>query len=159
MRNNAFLMLILSVLAILSSYAMQFLLDMQPCPLCIMQRFCTVVLVFLCLSYFCFERWGKKNSFLISQIIFIVLGVVLAARQMWLQIFTHNDAGLCLPGFEQLVHYFSWDIILKVMFWGSNECGTVAWTLLGLPTSVWTLGFFSLMFVLWIRQVLLRGRP
>ena len=159
MRNNAFLMLILSVLAILSSYAMQFLMDMQPCPLCIMQRFCTLVLVFLCLCYFCFESWGKKNSFLISQIIFIVLGVVLAARQMWLQIFSHNEAGLCLPGFEQLVHYFSWDIILKVMFWGSNECGTVAWTLLGLPTSVWTFGFFTLMFVLWIRQVILRGRP
>ncbi len=158
MRNNAIIMLVLSVCSLISSYVMQYLFDMQPCPLCIMQRFCTIMLVFSCLLYFCFSKWSKQWSFLIPQLFFIILGIVSASRQMWLQLVAHDTSGICLPGFEELVHYFSWDVILKVMFWGSSECGAVQWTIFGLPTSVFSMGFFVLMLLLWGRQVFIRGR-
>jgi disulfide bond formation protein DsbB len=157
-KNNAVLMLVLAVVSLTGSYFMQYVLDMQPCPLCIMQRFCSVMLTFLCLMYFIFECWPKRWSFLNLQLVFISLGLVSASRQLWLQLFAKDDGSLCMPGFEELIHYFSWDIILKVMFWGSNDCAATPWKFFGLPISVLSLVFFILMLLLWVRQVMLLQR-
>jgi disulfide bond formation protein DsbB len=153
MKNNSLIMLGLTFFVLLSSYALEYFFNLTPCPLCIMQRFCTVVLAFLCLLYFVLPREWKRTGFWMMQFIFILIGIISAGRQLWLQLFATHDSSLCMPGFEELIHYFSWDVILKMMFWGSNDCATVSWTLMGLPMSVWSMGYFILMLLLWIRQI------
>lgn len=153
-KKSNFWMLIATFFVLLSSCSIEFFLQLEPCPLCIMQRFCTVVLAFLCLGNIVSENWSKRWWYFSLQAFVIALGVLLAGRQLWLQIFSVDDSSLCMPGFEALMHYFSWDIILKTLFWGSNDCATVAWRLLGMPLSAWALVYFLLMLFLFIWHLL-----
>lgn len=155
MKNNALVMLTLTFFVLISSYVLEYLFSLTPCPLCIMQRLCTVVLAFLCLAYFVIPQWSKRLSFSLSQLLFIVIGIISAGRQLWLQLFATHDSSLCMPGFEELIHYFSWDMVLKMMFWGSNDCATVSWTFMKMPMSVWSMGYFLIMMLLCFRQLYL----
>jgi disulfide bond formation protein DsbB len=153
--RNGFWMLGITFFTLLSSYAIEYLFLLTPCPLCMMQRLCTIMLAFSCLVFFVFPRRWIGYLFFGVQAIFITLGMLTAGRQMWLQSFASGDSSLCLPGFEELVHYFSWDTILKMLFWGSNDCATVSWKLMGLPMSYWSMGYFVLMLFFIIGQVFL----
>ena len=146
-------MLGLSVVTLLCSYGLEYVFDLSPCPLCIMQRLCTIILAFNCLGYFIFAKQTKTYIFFAFQASIILLGILTAGRQMWLQSLTATDNSLCMPGFEELVHYFSWDTILKMMFWGSNDCATVSWKFIGLPMSYWSMGYFLMMLFFLIRQI------
>ena len=156
--NSRWWMLGLTVFALLSSYGLEYVFNLSPCPLCIMQRLCTIVLAFSGLFYFIFPKFTKSYLFLGLQAMVILLGILTAGRQMWLQSVTTADTSLCMPGFEELVHYFSWDTILKMMFWGSNDCATVSWKLMGLPMSYWSMGYFLLMLFLLFSQFLSKFR-
>jgi protein dithiol:quinone oxidoreductase len=156
-KNSSFWMLILTFVTLLTSLVLEHFLQLEPCPLCIMQRFCTVILAFFCLGHFVCQSWPKRWIFILSQTFFIVLGILLASRQLWLQLFIkESGSGVCLPGLEELLNYFSWDMVLKMLFWGSNDCATIAWRLMGMPLSVWSLVYFTVMFILigcYIKQV------
>ena len=146
--KSSFWMLVLTFSTLFLSYSLEYFLQLEPCPLCIMQRFCTVLLAFLCLGHFTCPIWHKKTVYKILFSAIILLGFVLASRQFWLQLQGPHDNSICMPGFEAILNYFSWDIILKMLFWGSNDCATVAWRLMGMPLSAWSMVYFFLMFVL-----------
>ncbi|NDH09664.1 MAG: disulfide bond formation protein B [Gammaproteobacteria bacterium] len=148
-----FWMLIFSVFALFSTFFCEYCLHLSPCPLCLMQRLCIEILAFMCLGFFVAQKWSKLIWYRLLFLLVIALGVILAARQMWLQLFSSHDGGACLPGFEALVSYFSWDVILKMLFWGSNDCATVAWRFLGLPLSAWSMLYFLVIFVLFMLDI------
>jgi hypothetical protein len=50
--------------------------------------------------------------------------------------------------FEAILNYFSWDTVIKMLFWGSNDCATVSWKLIGMPLSGWSMAYFIIMFLL-----------
>lgn len=151
---SVFWMLVLTFLTLFSSLILEQFLQLEPCPLCIMQRFCTVVIAFFTLGHFVCETWSKRWGFISIQSFFIVLGILLASRQLWLQLYVKEaGSGVCLPGLEELLHYFSWDTVLKMLFWGSNDCATVAWRLMGMPLSVWSLAYFLFMFIFMIWHI------
>lgn len=152
-KRSAFWMLILTFSTLLCSYSIEYFFQLEPCPLCIMQRLCTIFLAFLCLGNWVAEDWSKKIWYSLIQGFFMIFGTIFAGRQLWLQIMTADNNGICMPGFEALLHYFSWDIILKTLFWGSNDCATVAWRLLGMPLSAWSLVYFILMLFLLIWHI------
>lgn len=149
-RSHSFWMLILTFSTLFMSYSLEYVLQLEPCPLCLMQRFCTVMLAFFCLGQFTLTHFSKKRVYLFVEWLLIVLGFVLASRQFWLQSQAVHENSICMPGFEAILNYFSWDVIIKMLFWGSNDCATVAWRLMGMPLSAWSMGYFFLMMVLWI---------
>lgn len=149
-RSYSFWMLILTFSTLFISYSLEYVLQLEPCPLCLMQRFFTVLLAFLCLGQFTSAVWAKKRVYLFTEGLLMLLGLVLASRQFWLQSQGGHDNSLCMPGFEAILNYFSWDVIIQMLFWGSNDCATVAWRLMGMPLSAWSMGYFLLMMVLWI---------
>jgi len=147
-KTPAFWLLILSVMAFSGSYLVEYLFALVPCPLCVMQRFATIGIVFLSLMFFVASAWPKRLSYWLSLWTFVFLGLSSALRQLWLQLFVRADSSLCMPGFEELIQFFSWDTVLKMLFWGSNDCSTISWTLMGMPMSAWSLAFFvSILFL------------
>jgi len=148
-----FWILIFSACALFATYFCEYCLHLSPCPLCLMQRFCIEILGFMSLGFFVVEQWSRLLWYRILYVAVILLGIILAARQMWLQLLSPHDSGACMPGFEALVSYFSWDVILKMLFWGSNDCATIAWRFLGLPLSAWSMLYFLVIFVLFIWQI------
>lgn len=141
-------MLIITLTTLVISYGLEFILQLEPCPLCLMQRLCMIVLTFSFLGQFVSQVWSKKRWYFLLQQIVIVLGIVLAARQLWLQMLGAADNSICMPGFEAILNYFSWDTVIKMLFWGSNDCATVSWKLIGMPLSGWSMAYFIIMFLL-----------
>jgi disulfide bond formation protein DsbB len=153
MKSSSVWMVFITFFTLILSYSLEFVLQLEPCPLCLMQRFCTISLGFLCLGNFTAPVWSQKRWYQFTQLGFMILGFILASRQLWLQLLGPHDNSICMPGFEAILNYFSWDIIIKMLFWGSNDCATVAWRLMGMPLSAWSMGYFFLMFILWIWQL------
>jgi disulfide bond formation protein DsbB len=145
-----FWIVIFSACALFATYFCEYCLKLSPCPLCLMQRLCIEVLTFMSLGFFVAEKWSKTIWYRGLFLLVIFLGMILASRQMWLQLMTTHESGACMPGFEALVAYFSWDVILKMLFWGSNDCATVAWRFLGLPLSAWSMLYFVVTLVLFL---------
>jgi protein dithiol:quinone oxidoreductase len=148
-----FWILVLSACALSATFFCEYCLHLSPCPLCLMQRFCIEILSFMSLGFFVAEKWSRLTWYRVLYGVMIGLGMMLAARQLWLQLFSTHDTGACLPGFEALVSYFSWDVILKMLFWGSSDCATISWRFLGLPLSAWSMLYFIVIFVLFIWQI------
>lgn len=153
-KSSALWMLVLTFLTLFLSLILERFLQLEPCPLCLMQRFCTIIIAFLCLGYFVCSIRGKHWVYLSIQTLFILFGILFASRQLWLQLYV-QEAGtsVCLPGLEELLNYFSWDTVLKMLLWGSNDCATVAWRLMGMPMSVYSLAYFILMLLLMVWHV------
>ena len=98
-----FWILVLSACALSATYFCEYCLHLSPCPLCLMQRFCIEILSFMSLGFFVAEKWSRLTWYRVLYGVMIGLGMMLAARQLWLQLFSTHDTGACLPGFEALV--------------------------------------------------------
>lgn len=145
-RQGQFLLFILSLFVLLGSFYFQYVEDLTPCPLCIMQRLCTFFLTLLC--FLCWLWVKPKTRFLtILQSFFSLLGIYFAARQLWLMSLPPDETGTCIPGLNMMLHYFPWQDILRALFLGSVDCSENQWTWLGISMPAWSLMYFSLILI------------
>lgn len=145
-------LLLSAVLVLGFAFYIEFLNQLRPCPLCFMQRSCALLFGVLCMIGIGLRhvRHAKILSFL--QCIIACLGLYFAGRQLWLQSYPMELAGQCLPGLKAMMHYFSWDMILKSFFWGSSDCSHVDWQWYGLSIPLWSALYFVAIVVctVWI---------
>jgi disulfide bond formation protein DsbB len=146
-KNRERVILILSGFVLLSSYYLQYVVGLEPCPLCLMQRL-SVFLIFLfaVIGYFC-----KKNMKM-TLLFFTAAGLFFALRQVWLLHFTSTHVPACLPGLATLIRYFPWQISAHALFWGSTECTEGSWSFLGLSLPSWSALYFLLIGILLLCQ-------
>lgn len=146
-RYGQFFVLILSLFVLSGSYYFQYMDEMLPCPLCLMQRFCTVFIALFSLAAWIWT--GPPTRILtLFQWAFCLLGIYFASRQIWLMAFVKEDTGACLPGLDIMLRYFPWQDTLHTLIFGSADCSRIQWTWLGLPMPVWSLGYFLSVFFL-----------
>lgn len=122
---------------------------LAPCPLCMLQRFVMIGIGMVLLLWLihCPKNWQRfvygGLSLLLS-----AAGIGLATRQVWIQ---HQPADIhasCLPGLSYLFQHMSFGKALKLALHGSQECGSVHWSLLGLSLAGWSLLVFIVLFFL-----------
>jgi len=144
-RNIEVVLCFLTLFILAASFYFQYVRDMQPCPLCIMQRLCVFGLL-LC-SLFAIRLGTVKRARIIStgQIFFALSGIYFSGRQLWLQSLPADSAPACMPGIDVLIKYFPWQDILHALFWGAGDCAEVSWQWLGLSMPAWTFLYFFLM--------------
>lgn len=141
-------LLLLSVAVFLASYYFEYVKGLQPCPLCLMQRLCTALIGIFSLLDVVFSLYRRTKILWFMQIFWAVLGVYFASRQLWLQSLPTDQAGVCLPGLDMLVRYFTWHDIMSALFLGSGECGQVTLAWMGLSMPVWSCGYFMVVLLL-----------
>jgi disulfide bond formation protein DsbB len=127
------------------SFYFQYALGFSPCPLCLMQRVCACALLFFCLIGLSLGSLGRAKHVSLIQVIFAMMGLFFASRQLWLQSMATPETAACLPGIEMLIRYFPWRELVHLFLWGSNSCGEVAWQGLGLSMAAWSAFYFGLM--------------
>lgn len=136
---------LLSLTLLASSFYFQYIEGLEPCPLCLMQRLCTfllVVVAFLGLTI----RYLKASKFLaIMQVVIAFAGLFFASRQLWLQSLPSNQTPACMPELDVLIRYFPWRDVLHALFWGAGDCAEVSWRWLGLTMPGWTALYFLFM--------------
>ncbi len=141
------MLLMFTLLILGATFYFQYVKNLQPCPLCLMQRYSAFLLALTCLVGLRVSSLKRAKTLAIFQMTFAFLGAVFAIRQMWLQFFPAEHTSACLPGFDVLIHYFPWQDVLHALLWGAGECAEVTWKWLGLPMSVWASFYFLTMFV------------
>lgn len=141
-RRWQILLTLLSLFVLASSIYFQYVKGLQPCPLCLMQRLCVLLLFMFCFIGVAVQslRGGKIVAWL--QFVAAAGGLFFAGRQLWLQSLPAGQTPACMPGLDILIHYFPWQDVLRTLLWGTGECADNSWQWLGLSMPAWSALYF-----------------
>ncbi|MCP4473281.1 MAG: disulfide bond formation protein B [Gammaproteobacteria bacterium] len=138
---------LLSILLLAGAAYLQYAKGIQPCLLCLMQR---VVLCFLALASFAAvlhnHNATSRKVYNIIMLLIVIIGIVLAGRQVWLQHLPATAHAYCIPGEDYM--NASWVDLIKYAFTGYSDCSEVQWRFLGWSMAHWSLVFFILFALL-----------
>lgn len=126
-----------------SAYYFQFALDMEPCPLCIMQRVATLMVAMGCLMAFFLS--SRPTGLLIASIwtlLSSLFGFYLAQHHNWLQSLPADQVPSCGPSLEYMIDAFPIMDIITVLLRGNGNCADVSWSFIGLSMPGWLMIFF-----------------
>lgn len=120
---------------------------LDPCPLCIFQRYAFVLLaiVFALGAIVGPTRAGGRKAFGLLAFASATIGIGIAGWHVYLQTLPPSDVPACGPGLEFLWQTNSLGGVLGKVFTGSGECATIDWTFLGLAMPAWALVWFVLL--------------
>mgnify|MGYP002010748585 FL=1 len=121
------------------AYYFEYVLYLDPCPLCMLQRLITLMIgIGFLLAFFTRNTgWPLKLSLLFT-IGWGVFGIWAADHQLWLQNLPPEDVPACGPSFDYMLDTMPLAELLKVMLHGDGNCAEVSWTLLGKSMPWWT---------------------
>ncbi|MDH3389773.1 MAG: disulfide bond formation protein B [Gammaproteobacteria bacterium] len=118
----------------------QYVLLLDPCPLCVLQRVATILLgiVFLVAAL---HNPGKLGSRIYAVLITLTAGdgVAVAIRHVHLQNLPADQVPACGPGLGYILGNFSLGDAFNMIFEGSGECAEVVWRLFGLSMPTWVI--------------------
>ncbi len=141
-RNANWLGFLACVLALGVAFYSQYVLEFQPCHLCIFQRFTVAALGIAFLLAAVFPAGGFRGA--LYALLIGVTGLATlatAGRHVWIQMQPPGSVASCGADLEFLLELFPLtEVILKV-FKAGGECAKVDWTLLGLSMPAWVFIF------------------
>lgn len=146
-----------SALLIAVALYLEHVVGLAPCPLCIVQRICTIGFGLVCLlaAIHGSARIGRR-VYAVLALLFVGVGGATATRQIWLQSVPADQLPSCLPSLEYMMEALPFQEIARLVLHGTAECAEVSWTLLGLSIPEWSLLAFIAMAILCIWQLLRR---
>ena len=145
-RYGLYVLLLTSLSVLSASIYFQVVMGLRPCPLCLMQRYCVLLVVITSWGAL-IGRVSRARKLLIAQALIALAGLYFSGRQVWLQSLTPDQLPACLPGLDVLIKYFPWQDVLKALVLGSSECSEVTWQWLGLSMPAWSALYFLGLFL------------
>ena len=133
---------------------LQNVVGLEPCPMCIVQRYCLIVLgVFSALAALSkgprgWRFWGVLGIAVCG------FGAFTAARQSWLQWYP-PEVATCGRDLYGMIESFPLQRAIPMIFKGSGDCSAVDWTFLGGSIANWSFVWF-VIFIVAILVTLLR---
>jgi disulfide bond formation protein DsbB len=137
---------------------MQHALGLEPCPMCILQRYAFIVVGFIALGAAIQDpaAIGRRiySALLVAM---TALGGGIAVRHVYLE---HNPPKLfdCGADFGFMLESFPLTQALPMIFRGTGDCTKVPWRFLGLSVAEWSLICFALLLIAAIYAGLLKRR-
>lgn len=131
---------------------MQYVMKLEPCPLCITQRVFIVLVGLTALIGALHNPSGNsRRTYGLGVILFAVIGAGFSSRQLWLQSLPPELAPACGPSLSYMFDSFPLMEALQVLLQGDGNCADVKWSFLGGSIPFWTLiAFIGLaLFGLW----------
>ena len=138
-----------------SAFFLQTYKGMSPCPLCLLQRMMMAVLgaIFFVGAIVKLTKWGNLCLGFLG-LLAGAGGVLLAGRQVWLQISPPSSSGDCGASLDYLWHVLSVQEVLKQVWQGGMECSQTGGEFLHLSLAAWSLIGFTILFLLVILQLI-----
>ena len=124
----------------LMAYALyaQYVLVLEPCPLCIFQRAAVITLGVLFLAAAVHnpaQRGARVYAGL--QLLAVTVGVLVSSRHIWIQMQPPGSVEACGASLDYLFDILPPFAVIKKVLFGSGECGTIDWRFLGLSMPWW----------------------
>ena len=121
---------------------LQHVVGLEPCPMCIVQRYALVGVVLVAalasvLKQRLVHRLGTALVLLLAG-----FGAFVAARQSWLQWYPPEVAS-CGRDFYGMIETFPLQRVIPMIFKGGGDCTKVDWTFLGGSIANWSFLWFS----------------
>ena len=136
---------------------LQQVVGLEPCPMCIVQRYCDFLLLFFALL----GAVVAKRAVLLFSGLMVLLwsaaGAFVAARQSWLQ-WHPPEVVSCGRDFYGMIENFPLQRALPMIFKGSGDCTKVDWTFLGGSIANWSFLWFCFAAVLSLLLLLRQAR-
>ena len=114
----------------------------DPCPLCLVQRGCYIIIMIVCIAAAAHGRRFNVYGWLASA--GALTGAGFATRQVWLQHLPKDQVPDCGPDLYYMIDNFPLTKMLGLLFKGSGQCAEVSWRFLGLSIAEWSLLWFML---------------
>ncbi len=123
------------------AYLLEYHLDLEPCPLCLLQRY-------ILWAIFCsFTIGAIHNGTMVARILYStcsvflsIIGIILASRHVWLQYFAPHEIADCMAGLERMLAFKPFlEVLKEVFFHTSAECARIDFTFLKLSLPAWSL--------------------
>ena len=135
----------------------QYYLQLEPCPMCIMQRVAvmSIAAVLLVATLHNPVGWGIRVYGALVTLL-AGAGAAIAGRHVWLQSLPPDQVPECGPGLDYILEVFPLSEAVQMVLRGSGECAEVLWRFLGLSIPGWTLVAFS-GFILYGLFFVIRG--
>ena len=132
---------LISVLLIVYVLYTQYVLGLEPCPLCILQRVAVSALGISFLLLTLRPPLRKQSKFLTSILLVMIssAGAGIAARHVWLQNLPPDKVPGCGPGLDFMMANFPLSDVLEMVFSGSGECAEISWSFAFLSMPAWAL--------------------
>jgi disulfide bond formation protein DsbB len=127
---------------------LQFVIELEPCPLCILQRMTIMSTGLIALIAFMHNPPSKKANGIYIGLLEVgsLTSLGIALRHIWIQHLPADEAASCGPGLEttldNIIAYLPQGSVTEALFRSSAECSEVSWRLLGLSLPELTLPFF-----------------
>src|SRR3954454_2657664 len=122
---------------------LQHVVGLEPCPMCIVQRY-ALVLVALVSGLTALAR--GRGLLMLGSILMLLIsgfGAFVAARQSWLQWYPPETAS-CGRDFYGMIETFPLKRAIPMIFKGSGDCTKIDWTFLGGSIANWSFLVFCL---------------
>jgi disulfide bond formation protein DsbB len=116
---------------------LQHALGLEPCPMCIVQRY-ALILIAACAALT--GASGRKGTQIMGSSVVVLLsgfGAFVAARQTWLQWYPPEVAS-CGRDLYGMIETFPLQRLVPMIFRGGGDCSKVDWTFLGGSIANWS---------------------
>ena len=120
-------------------------LGLEPCYLCITQRFFVICIGLICAVAALHNpaQFGQRVYAALS-ILCAILGGYFSSKQLWLQSLPEDQVPACGIPVDYLLDSFSLSEAIAMLVRGDGNCAEVQWQLLGLSMPAWVLiGFIG----------------
>jgi disulfide bond formation protein DsbB len=132
------LLIVIAVISLMS-YGLytQYYLFLEPCPLCITQRFFYILIALFALAASIHSSKPKLYAALTG--VSALGGIATAGRQVWLQHLPPDQVPACGPSLGYMLETFPLSEALLTMVRGDGNCAEVVWTFLSFSMGEWSL--------------------
>jgi disulfide bond formation protein DsbB len=116
---------------------LQHVVGLEPCPMCIVQRYVMVLMGLIALLGAALS--GRNTSWTVGSVLVVLAGsgAYVAARQTWLQWYPPEVVS-CGRDFYGMIETFPLQRAIPMIFKGGGDCSKVDWTFWGGSIANWS---------------------
>ncbi len=154
-RRTLYAFVFCSCFALLATgYFMQYFMNLEPCPLCLVQRFFFYSVGIIALIGLIHGAAGIGNKLYSGLMaLFALGGATVAARQLWLQSLPPDQIPSCVADFDFIINNFPILKAAETLWHGSPSCAEVTWRFLGLSIAGWAFIWFVIFVIVALIQM------
>mgnify|MGYP003645372474 CR=1 FL=1 len=116
---------------------LQHVVGLEPCPMCIVQRYAMVLVALLAGLTALGKGRGAQLVGIVLMLLAAGFGAFVAARQSWLQWYP-PEVTSCGRDFYGMIETFPLQRAIPMIFKGSGDCVAIDWTFLGGSIANWS---------------------
>lgn len=116
---------------------LQHVVGLDPCPMCIVQRYALILVAVIAGLSATSSRKGVRTGGIFLMLLAAGFGAFVAARQSWLQ-WNPPEIATCGRDFYGMIETFPLKRAIPMIFKGSGDCTKIDWTFLGGSIANWS---------------------